>query len=151
MGEDTYLVYEIKMCNSLMSLALLPEVLLSTNQSQMCKMASARDSLIIPLFQLGELTQRLGVHGKKKNLALLTLSKNFISKNKSTSSVTGSFQRYLFALDSSHFRETMELNKDICCHFGDFFSGLGGVWLLPKPILQHDLKKDWEMLLSDAT
>lgn len=31
MGEDMYLVYEIKMCNSLMSLALLPEVLLSTN------------------------------------------------------------------------------------------------------------------------
>lgn len=88
-------------------------------------MASARDSLIIPLFQLGELTQRLGVHGKKKkNLALLTLSKNFISKNKSTSSVTGSFQRYLFTLDSRHFRETMELNKDICCHFGDFFLGL---------------------------
>lgn len=64
-----YLVYEIKMCNSLMSLALLPEVLLSTNQSQMCKMASARDSLIIPLFQLGELTQRLGVHGKKKKFS----------------------------------------------------------------------------------
>lgn len=59
MGENTYLVCEIKMCNSLMSLALIPAVLLSTNQSQMCKMASARDSLIIPpLFQLGESTQR---------------------------------------------------------------------------------------------
>lgn len=70
MREDTYLVYEIKMCNSLiMSLALLPEVLLSTNQSQMCKMASARDSLIIHLFQLGELTQRLGVHSKKKKFS----------------------------------------------------------------------------------
>lgn len=59
-----------------------------------------------------------------KNLALLTLSKNFISKNKPISSLAGSLQRYVFTFDSSHFGGTMELNMDICCDFGDFFLGL---------------------------